>query len=266
VIPRVFHQIWVGPEPFPDEFRGLQATWTRNHPDWELRLWTEENLPAGLVRTEGYELLRQPGERADILRLELLYRFGGVYVDVDFECLRSIDPLLDGVSVFFGALDSGRISNAIIGSVPGHPYFERALREVCPRTTYGPVDREGTGPLLLDRLLADFPDVTVFEHDLFYATTPESAVYAYHLPARTWKDAELLRADLRRAERARAYAQDELARVQRRYELALKELDEVRGGRSARAGLLRLRRLAIRRIPGKVRRLLRPWEAAGRRR
>src|SRR5207249_2375410 len=84
----------------------------------------------------------------------VLCRDGGVYVDTDLECLRPIDPLLDGVSLFLGALDSGRVSNAIIGSVPGHPLLMRALEELRPRSTYGPVDREGTGPLLLERLRA----------------------------------------------------------------------------------------------------------------
>ena len=50
MIPCVFHQIWVGADALPDEFRALQETWTRHHPDWELRLWTDANLPEGLVR------------------------------------------------------------------------------------------------------------------------------------------------------------------------------------------------------------------------
>jgi len=265
VIPRVFHQIWLGPQPFPAEYCELQQTWTRHHPRWELRFWTEENLPRDLGRTEVYELLRQPAERADMLRLELLHRFGGVYVDADFECLRPIDPLLDGVELFLGALDSGRVSNAILGSVPGHALLACALHELRPRSTYGPVDRDGTGPLLLERVRADFPDVIVFAPEIFYETARERAVYAYHLSARSWKDAALLRADLARVERARANAQEELARVRRRHELALRELDALRSARlrRLRAGLLRIRRLAIRRIPGKVRRLLRLARASG---
>jgi len=217
VIPRVFHQIWLGPEPFPRDYERYRRSWTSRHPAWELRVWTEENLPAGLERAEVYELLRQPAERADMLRLELLRRDGGVYIDADLECLRPIDELLDGVEAFLGLLDSGRVSNAIVGAAPGHPFVERAVRELRPRTTYGPVDREGTGPLLLERLRHDVPDVTVFEPEIFYATTPGTAVYAFHHTARSWKDAAALREDLLRAERARAQAQDELARLRRRY-------------------------------------------------
>jgi mannosyltransferase OCH1-like enzyme len=218
VIPRVFHRIWLGPDPMPEEYVRLGQTWKRNHPDWEHHLWAETNLPTDLERHEVYELLRRPAERADILRLELLHRLGGVYVDADLESLKPIDPLLDSVSCFLGALDSGRVSNAVIGTVPGHPLLARAIAEVRPRTTFGPVDREGTGPLLIERLRHEFPDVTVFEPEVFFATEREQAQYAFHLSARSWKDEAGLRSDLARAERDRAIAREELRRLQKKYD------------------------------------------------
>jgi mannosyltransferase OCH1-like enzyme len=218
VIPRVFHRIWLGPDPMPEEYVRLGRTWKRNHPDWEHHLWAETNLPTDLERHEVYELLRRPAERADILRLELLHRLGGVYVDADLESLKPIDMLLDGVSCFLGALDSGRVSNAVIGAVPGHPLLARAIAELRPRTTFGPVDREGTGPLLIERLRHEFPDVTVFEPEVFFATEREQAQYAFHLSARSWKDEAGLRSDLARAERDRAIAREELRRLQKKYD------------------------------------------------
>jgi mannosyltransferase OCH1-like enzyme len=218
VIPRVFHRIWLGPDPMPEEYVRLGRTWKRNHPDWEHHLWAETNLPTDLERHEVYELLRRPAERADILRLELLHRLGGVYVDADLESLKPIDMLLDGVSCFLGALDSGRVSNAVIGAVPGHPLLARAIAELRPRTTFGPVDREGTGPLLIERLRHEFPDVTVFEPEVFFATEREQAQYSFHLSARSWKDEAGLRSDLARAERDRAIAREELRRLQKKYD------------------------------------------------
>jgi mannosyltransferase OCH1-like enzyme len=218
VIPQVFHRIWLGPDPMPEEYVRLGRTWKRNHPDWEHHLWAETNLPTDLERHEVYELLRRPAERADILRLELLHRLGGVYVDADLESLKPIDMLLDGVSCFLGALDSGRVSNAVIGAVPGHPLLARAIAELRPRTTFGPVDREGTGPLLIERLRHEFPDVTVFEPEVFFATEREQAQYAFHLSARSWKDEAGLRSDLARAERDRAIAREELRRLQKKYD------------------------------------------------
>jgi mannosyltransferase OCH1-like enzyme len=205
----------------PEEYVRLGETWKRHHNGWENRLWVETNLPTDL-RPEVYELLRRPAERADILRLELLHRLGGVYVDADFECLRPVDDLLGGVVCFLGSLDSGRVSNAIIGAVPGHPLLSRALAELRPRTTFGPVDREGTGPLLIERLRKEFPDVTVFHTDVFYATERERAEYAFHHSARSWKDEAGLRSDLARAERERSIAREELQKLKKRYERARK--------------------------------------------
>jgi mannosyltransferase OCH1-like enzyme len=215
VIPHVFHQIWLGDAPFP--YAVERETWHRFHPGWQYRLWTERDLPRDLELKEAANLLRQPAERADILRLELLHRHGGVYLDADFECLRPIDPLLDGVECFLGLLDSGRVSNAVIGAVPGHPLLARAMAEVRPRTTYGPVDREGTGPLLLERIRHEVDGVALFEPNVFYATEREQAEYAFHLSARSWKDEAGLRSDLARAERDRAIAREELRRLQQRF-------------------------------------------------
>jgi len=214
VIPHILHQIWLGEAEFP--YAGERETWLRHHPDWEHRLWTEAELPDDLQLAEAANLLRQPAERADILRLELLHRQGGVYVDADFECLKPIDPVLDGATCILGLLDSGRVSNAVIGCVPGHPLLARAMAEVRPRATYGPVDREGTGPLLIERLRQAFDDVTLLPPNAFYATEREQAEYAYHLSARSWKDEAGLRSDLARAERDRAIAREEARRLERK--------------------------------------------------
>jgi inositol phosphorylceramide mannosyltransferase catalytic subunit len=225
-IPRVFHQIWVGPDPLPDGYERHRDSWLRHHPGWDLRLWTEESLPQNARRPEVYERLRNPGERSDVLRFELLSRFGGVYVDCDFECLRSIEPLLEGVELFAGYKKPGRTNNAIIGSTPGHPAVERALELIRPRTTYGVVDKEGTGPLFLDRLLAEFPDATIFGPEIFYPRTHKGRLeaYAVHHRGRAWKDAEGIRASLRKAEKKLRRARDEAERWRLACEQAEAEL------------------------------------------
>ena len=250
-IPRIFHQIWLGPDPLPEEYVRYQRSWTRHHPDWKLETWTEDSLPDGLVREESYHLLRQPAERSDLLRLELLHRYGGVYVDVDFECLRSLQPLLTGVTVFCGYIEPGRVNNAIVGSVPGHPLFERAIREIRPRSSWGVVDKAGTGPLFLARILADFPEVTIFDPGVFYPRTPRAAgdAYAVHHARRSWKEPAELRKDVVRAEQRLGIVQDELVKMERRYELARAEIVALRNGAGAHALVLRTRRFMTRRIP-----------------
>jgi mannosyltransferase OCH1-like enzyme len=244
-IPRIFHQIWVGPDPFPEEFAPYQKTWLECNPGWELRFWTEETLPRDFERKEAYERLRQPAERADILRLELLHRQGGVYVDVDFECLRPIEPLIEDVEVFVARPKRRRLNNAIMGAVPGHPLLARAVREIEPRSTFGPVDKERTGPLFLRRLIRDHSEVTIFDPDVFYPRTPEAREHAYamHHQAGTWKDADKLRKQLLGAQRKLREAQDEAYQWRTRFERAEVELARLKQGSSS---VIRLRQLFAR--------------------
>jgi inositol phosphorylceramide mannosyltransferase catalytic subunit len=214
VIPRIFHQIWVGPNPFPEEFRVYQESWLTHHPDWQLRFWTEENLPIDLRRPEVLERLRVPAERSDILRLEALWREGGVYLDTDFECRRSIEPLIAGADFFAAYLKPGRVNNAVIGAVPGHPILDRALAELAPRTKHG-YDKEAAGPLYLDRLLKDYPEVLIFPPAVFYPATPaeRDRAVAVHHAARSWKGPAGFRAATEKAQARVAQAELELRRV-----------------------------------------------------
>jgi inositol phosphorylceramide mannosyltransferase catalytic subunit len=230
-IPHVFHQIWVGREPFPDEFAGYQASWLRLNPEWELQFWTDDNLPPNLQRAEVYDLERTPWERADILRLEVVLRFGGVHVDADFECLRSIDPLLEGVDFFIGYRKPGRVNGALFGAVAGHPVLREAL-DAIPARDGRSYDKDATGPRFLDAQLTNRPDVTYFEPEVFYPRTPDEIeqAYAVHHKARGWKDEEGLRRSLAKAERRLLEAQEEARSWRRKYEAAAAELERLRRG------------------------------------
>lgn len=187
----------------PDEFAGYRQTWIHHHPDWEHRLWTEDALPEGLRRPEVYERLRMPAERSDILRLEVLWLHGGVYVDTDFECHRPLDPVIEGLDFFTAPLKpDGWVNNAFIGAAAKHPIVDRALSELRPREFYG-YDKHATGPRFLDTLLRDYPEATRLPAELFYQTSPaqlEHAVATHHA-AGSWKTVDSYRRAVRIAER-----------------------------------------------------------------
>jgi mannosyltransferase OCH1-like enzyme len=232
LIPRVFHQIWLGPDPLPPEFSRYRETWKEHHPGWEHRLWTEESLPRELRRPEARDRLRHPAERSDILRLELLWRHGGVYLDVDLECLRPIEPLLGGLDFFCAYLKADQVNNAILGAVAGHPILDRALDEVRPREYYG-FDKAAAGPVFVNELLAAYPDVALFEPELFYPNTPQQreTAYAVHHQARSWKDAEGFRIAALLAEERLEQAQQQIARLERDLERARARTAKLEEGR-----------------------------------
>jgi mannosyltransferase OCH1-like enzyme len=227
VIPRILHQIWVGPDPLPEEFQAYRETWRTHHPAWEMRFWEEDDLPSDLRHPAVYERDRTPAERADILRLELLWRYGGVYADVDFECRRPIDDLLDGVELCAASLKpGGRTNNALIGATQGHPLMERALDTVRIQEPGQPFDKTASGSLFFDAVIQGQPGVTILPAELFYPSTPAQREDAYviHHAARSWKDADgwreaALRAEQRLDKATRALEKETAAHAKTKKEL-----------------------------------------------
>ncbi len=135
-IPKKIHQIWIGSE-LPEVFKKYIDTWKRYHPDWEYVLWTDEKVAQEmypLYNQKYYDETESMGVKSDLLKWEIIYRYGGVYVDVDFECLKSLDQLhymydfytayqpLDAFFVQLGA--------ALFAGWPGHPILKHCIETI----------------------------------------------------------------------------------------------------------------------------------------
>jgi mannosyltransferase OCH1-like enzyme len=158
-IPKIIHQIWIG-GPLPQKYHALQKTWQKFHPDWEYRLWTDadlDNFP--FTDRARFERAKNFAEKADILRYEILYQYGGLYVDADFECLKPFDPLHHacdfyvGLEAIFYRRAPVKMGNALIASVPAHPILRRCLEKISQEETDGNFDRiqQVTGPECLTK-------------------------------------------------------------------------------------------------------------------
>jgi mannosyltransferase OCH1-like enzyme len=168
-IPRIFHRIWLGPRPMPEEYVCYGATWKVLHEEWDLRLWTDATLPPLINRRE-FELGKNAAQKADVLKYELVYRFGGIYLDTDFECLRSIEPLIADVEAFAARESDEFIAVGIFGAVPGHALL-RDVVERLPRSFRDePPGRQdlSTGPGLFTLVARNHPELVVFGPELFY--------------------------------------------------------------------------------------------------
>jgi mannosyltransferase OCH1-like enzyme len=128
-IPKIIHQIWVG-SPLPDKYISLIKSWQRYHPDWVYILWTDDDIKVfGLVNQDQYDATSNYGQKADIARYEILYRLGGVYVDIDFECLRPFDIFHHCCDYYTGVAYSGRfcVFNGLIGAAPNNPIMKGCI-------------------------------------------------------------------------------------------------------------------------------------------
>lgn len=199
MIPRIFHHIWINrAEPrLPGRFAAYRDSWLRAHPAWEFRLWNLDNLDFPLRRPELLQQCTSYAQLSDVLRLEVLYRYGGVYVDTDFECFRPIDAFVRGAEAFFCSENGSAVSSGIMGSVPCNPLFERLLANLPARLGLQPPNIE-TGPrYLTEQLLGGGfgPGVVLAPSHCFYPyhpgqpiATAESAPRSYgaHHWAHLW--------------------------------------------------------------------------------
>jgi mannosyltransferase OCH1-like enzyme len=200
IIPKTFHSVWVQGD-LPDEYRAWHESWLTHHPDWEHVVWSEPDyLPHISDCNRGiYATAVNHAQRAEIVQKELLLRFGGVWIDADFECFRNIEGLIADLECFTGEESPGQLSAGIIGIVPNHPAMrlvvEDITRSIQSQRDTGKAQNHGTGPYIFQRLWRDRPDVHVFPPEVFYPyswdepkpdTFPPSAYAAHHWAA-TWK-------------------------------------------------------------------------------
>ncbi|MCD8178554.1 MAG: hypothetical protein LUE98_14480 [Tannerellaceae bacterium] len=108
-IPRIIHQVWEGrTEPkIPIRLKILAESWKNQNPSWEYHLWNGDEME-DLVKTQFPDLLkryknfRYNVQRWDMIRYMILYHIGGVYADLDTECYKPIDDLLENKKFCFG--------------------------------------------------------------------------------------------------------------------------------------------------------------------
>jgi len=172
-IPRILHQTWKDTN-VPPALAMFQRTWQTHHPDWTYHLWTDADNREFLRKHYPwflpiYDNYPEHIMRVDAVRYFILHHYGGVYADLDVECLRPLDLLLAGKQVVFGLehpahleLPLARqrslrriIGNALMASVHQHPLWEHVFKQlVAYHRAPGPLD--ATGPFLLTRAYDSF--------------------------------------------------------------------------------------------------------------
>jgi mannosyltransferase OCH1-like enzyme len=131
VIPKKIHQVWIGGR-LPEIYHKFTESWRRFHPDWEYKLWGDSDVDGFGMQNEGFfRSANTNGQKSDIFRYEILRRYGGLYVDTDFECLKPFDDLL-----YLNFLtSSGYTANlelyiGLIACTPSHPIIERCVNDM----------------------------------------------------------------------------------------------------------------------------------------
>lgn len=178
-IPHRIHQIWLGSE-LPKRYYEWQKTWIDRNPGWEYKLWMDADVDSlKLKNSHLFYSLKNQGARSDILRYEILYNYGGVYADTDFECFRSFDDITHSCNFFAGIphcrKDGPLINNALIGSAPQNSIIANCISNISLKLDEKDPNSimEITGPSLLtdsvlQALKAGESDILILPASFFF--------------------------------------------------------------------------------------------------
>ena len=189
-IPKIFHQTYKAKD-IAEPYKTYRQKLLDLHPGWEYLFYDDNDCREIVSRyfpsfLPIYDSRVADIQRADIFRMMAVYAFGGFYLDIDVECINSLDQLCEFRCVFAeeitltkeetekkGHRDPVRVANYMFGSEPGHPFLLHVLKKMAeesPREIITVDDvLESTGPGLLTTVYFDckdkFPDVVLLPNN-----------------------------------------------------------------------------------------------------
>lgn len=95
MIPKIIHYCWLSNDPVPADLQRYMNTWKKYLPDYELMLWNFSRFDKSSSKwvSEAFDN-KKYAFAADYIRLYALYHYGGIYLDMDVEVLKTFTPLL----------------------------------------------------------------------------------------------------------------------------------------------------------------------------
>ena len=173
MIPKILHQIWIGPKEPPTK---LMETWKEKHPGFEYILWNEQEIHKRRLHTSCQKQIHEIAEingKADIFRWEILYQYGGYFVDADSFCIEPFDECFENDTAFAGFenenMRKGLVATGTMGFIPQHPLCRNILQWISESKEAEDLIKTtrawySVGPGLITKMLdtGKYPDVTVY--------------------------------------------------------------------------------------------------------
>lgn len=160
-LPRIIWALWFqGESKAPEIVRCCLESWRRLNPGWQVVVldrstvdrYADVGLPESTFTSLGVQM------QANLVRLALLLRHGGVWVDATTLCARPLDEVIDALvepSGFFAFTNASRerlISNWFLAALPQHPIVAGVRARLLTHfTAHPPQSRYPRWQLLLHR-------------------------------------------------------------------------------------------------------------------
>ena len=130
-IPKIIHHVWPGNESdkIPVKFLYHIKKCQLIHPNWQHKIWYEEDIiKENFTSLDLYKNAKSYAERADIMRYEILYKYGGVYLDTDVDCIKPLDQIVENFSVWLNS-EPGEplVFNGVMASYKNNSLFSDTI-------------------------------------------------------------------------------------------------------------------------------------------
>lgn len=139
MIPKIIHRIWLGKtgtQVFPEKYDYYRDRLYSLHPEFEIINWNNDSIEE-LFKEEQFKKyynfwknLPIHIQKCDFVRYLILYKYGGVYIDLDFEVYKNISDLLDRElllvlqpEVFIKFSNTYLVFNGFMGCIRNHKLF-----------------------------------------------------------------------------------------------------------------------------------------------
>lgn len=151
MIPKIIHYCWLSDEPIPNKLQECMATWKEKLPDYQFILWDFNRFDIhSSVWVKQAFTAKKYAFAADYIRLYAVYHYGGIYMDMDVEVVKSFpEDLLKGDSLLgYESNDFNiGIEAGIFGGEQGSEWLEDCLKYYDKRSFIMPDGCFDTLPL-----------------------------------------------------------------------------------------------------------------------
>ena len=129
MLPKTIHYCWFGGNEKPELAKKCIASWMSHCPDFELREWNEDNFSLDdcpqYVR-DAYAA-KKYAYVTDYVRLWVLHRYGGFYMDTDVELLQNLDAFLEDAGMIGFENNNFVNSGQMLAAEAGHPVLQEMM-------------------------------------------------------------------------------------------------------------------------------------------
>lgn len=122
------HSFWFSGEEKPDVYKRCISSWHKYCPQFEIIEWNGDNydITQNQYMKEAFEH-RKWAFVSDYARLDVIYRYGGIYLDMDVELLAPLEKLLNAESFFCRQEDGLLELGSGFGASAGNPFIKQML-------------------------------------------------------------------------------------------------------------------------------------------